>query len=757
MFCRVSVSCLAFILTNCGANAAENPATRTELPTIEVIGTTPLPGIGTPLEQVPGNVQGATGADISRRQALDLTEFLNRSFDSVHINDAQNNPFQPDLSFRGFNASPLLGTPQGLSVFIDGVRVNEAFGDVVNWDLIPRAAISSINLIPGSNPVFGLNTLGGALSIQTKSGFQHPGFVASLTGGMYGRRAAEFEYGGHGQRADYFITANRFRENGWREHSDSSVGQVFAKTGFQDDKTDLDLSLSLADTQMNGTQSLPLSMLGNPRQAYTWPDRTNNQLAFLNLRASRFVRDDVLISGGAHYRKLETTGYFSNVNDEFDPLLPAGPGNATAQNVRNNTAQRTLGLGLQLTFTRKVAGRDNQLSVGASTDTSRVGFTSEAQEAAFNPDRGTAGIGGFLLDTAVGTRNRNTGIYVTDTLSLAHALHLTLSGRYNQTRVVIADQSGVTPALNGSHHFQRFNPSAGLTFNPVPGFTAYTSYNEGMRTPTPVELTCADPAAPCKLPNAFLADPPLKPVIAKTWETGARGAMGNAFKWRASIYRTQLQDDIQFVNSSVTVDSGYFQNTGRTRRQGLELGGEYRTGAFTFSGGYSFIDATYRTPFTLASPNNSSAVDTDSDGNPDTIQVNTGNRIPGIARQLFKLRAEYEWRKESFAGVSLISAAGQHARGDENNNDAQGKVPGYTVVNFDASVTLDRRWRLTAKISNLTNRRYQTFGVLGTNFFRGPNGTFDANNTVPEQFRSSGAPRSAWIGIEYRIEPEKSR
>ncbi len=178
--------------------AAENPATRTELPTVEVIGTTPLPGIGVPIKQEPGNVQGATGADIGKRQALDLTDFLNRSFDSVHINEAQNNPFQPDLSFRGFTAPPLLGTPQGLSVFIDGVRVNEAFGDAGNWDLIPRSAISSINLIPGSNPVFGLNTLGGALSIQTKSGFQYPGFGARLTGGRYGRRAAEFEYGGHG-------------------------------------------------------------------------------------------------------------------------------------------------------------------------------------------------------------------------------------------------------------------------------------------------------------------------------------------------------------------------------------------------------------------------------------------------------------------------------------------------------------------------------------------------------------------------------
>lgn len=82
----------------------------------------------------------------------------------------QGNPFQPDLNFRGFTASPLLGTPQGLSVYMDGVRLNQPFGDVVSWDLIPRSVIGSIALMPGSNALFGLNTLGGALAIQTKDG-----------------------------------------------------------------------------------------------------------------------------------------------------------------------------------------------------------------------------------------------------------------------------------------------------------------------------------------------------------------------------------------------------------------------------------------------------------------------------------------------------------------------------------------------------------------------------------------------------------
>jgi iron complex outermembrane receptor protein len=113
---------------------------------------------------VPANVQRAVAEQLQRSQSLDLTDFLNRQFGSVSINHAQNNPLQPDFNFRGFTASPLLGLPQGLSVFENGVRINDTFGDTVNWDLIPVSAIDNVQMLAGAQPVFGLNTLGGALS-----------------------------------------------------------------------------------------------------------------------------------------------------------------------------------------------------------------------------------------------------------------------------------------------------------------------------------------------------------------------------------------------------------------------------------------------------------------------------------------------------------------------------------------------------------------------------------------------------------------
>ncbi len=738
------------------SSAAENPAARIELPAVNVISTTPLPGLGVPLAHVPANVQAATSEQIELRQALDLSEFLERAFDSVSINNSQGNPFQPDVNFRGFTASPLLGTPQGVSVFVDGVRVNEAFGDVVNWDLIPRNAISSISLVPGSNPIFGLNTLGGALSINTKSGFSYPGFAARATSGSFGRLATELEYGGHGERVDYFVAATRMSERGWREHSGSEVQQIFAKVGFQEAKTDVDVSFSLADNTLSGTQALPRSMLGNPKQAYTWPDRTRNQVSFVNAKASHFLNDSLLWSGNLYYRELKTQGFFSNVNDDFDSAGPAGPGNSTAFNNTNTINQHTYGGTLQLSLVGKVAGRDNELNVGVSADLGSTGFVNQQQEALFTADRGTAGFGAFSVSTDVQTRNRYLGLYVADTLKLTDSVRMTLSGRYNQAHIDIRDRSGFTPALNGTHDFSRFNPAAGFTYNPTPRLTAYTSYNRGMRTPTPAELTCSDPGAPCKLPSVFLADPPLKPVLASTWELGVRGTVMEGVKARLAVYRTDLQDDIQFINTSRLANAGFFQNMGKTRRQGLELGGEYRTGGIMLMASYAYIDATYQSGFTLHSVNNSAAFDSDGDGTPDTIRVTRGNRIPGIPRQLIKLRGEYRPDGRWTLGADMIAASSQFARGDENNADAAGPVPGYALVHLDMRYTLQRGWQLLAKVHNVFDRRHETFGVLGSNFFRGPGNTFDAAAAGPEQFRSSGAPRGAWVGIAYRYDEKKS-
>src|SRR5579862_195641 len=196
----------------------------TQASRIDVVAATPLPGTDLPIDQIPAPVQTASARDLEQSGALDLSDLLNQRLSGVHINQNQENPYQPDVNYRGYTASPLLGTPEGISVYMDGVRQNQPFGDIVAWDLIPKIAISEVALMPGSNPLFGLNTLGGAISIDTKNGLNQPGTTVQVSGGSFGRRAGEFEYGGSNSKGlNWYIAGNLFREDGWRPFSPSEV------------------------------------------------------------------------------------------------------------------------------------------------------------------------------------------------------------------------------------------------------------------------------------------------------------------------------------------------------------------------------------------------------------------------------------------------------------------------------------------------------------------------------------------------------
>ncbi len=735
---------------------ADNPAAELEAPTIEVVGTTPLPGLGTPINQVPANVQAHTGEEMAVQGGLSVGDFLDANLSGVNVNHGQNNPYQPDVNFRGLTASPLLGTPQGLSVFMDGVRINEPFGDTVNWDFVPQNAVSTINLIPGSNPVFGLNTLGGALSINTKSGFQYPGSVINALAGSWGRKSFEFEHGGHGEKNDVYIAGTFFDEDGWRDYSPSQVRQVFAKFGREEAETDFDLSIVLTDNALEGTQALPKSYLGNRKQAYTWPDRNENQLVFVNGRASHFVNETTLLAANLYVRKYTNKNFSSNVNDDYNGVTNTTCDGTDPEHscpgINDRSETQTLGYGgtVQASFLAPLGSRKNALSAGFSLDFGDTEFLQEDQNSIFTPDRSAVGVDAFDKQTDVEARNRYYGLFFTDTLSLNDLTHLTLSGRYNWAKVSIRDQSGFDPALNGEHTFKRFNPAVGLNFNPSTILNTYASYSEGMRAPTPVELTCADPNAPCRLPNNFLADPPLNEVVSKTIEGGLRGKIGEDLNWNFAVFNTDLNDDIQFISSGGgATNAGFFKNVGKTRRRGLEAGMNWNAGPFDLAANYSYVRATFESSFLVSNANNSTAQDLDNDTTADDIQVSPGNRIPGIPAQALKLRAGYSLTESIHLGATLNRFGSQYARGDENNQDANGQIPGYTLVHLDARYQASKQLQVFAKVNNLFDEDYETLGVLGENFF--VNGTFNAANVASEQFRSVGSERGFWVGVKYEF------
>ena len=739
---RTLLAPVAIAAIHAMCRAADNPAEDVELQRVEVIGTTPLPGLGTPLRDVPANVQVFGAKELKRQRQGNVSEFLEQNPTSVTVNAAQGNPYQTDISFRGFTASPLLGVPQGLSVFQDGVRINEPFGDVVNWDLLAQSAIASIQLIPGSNPVFGLNTLGGALSVYTKSGSENPGTAAELSGGSFGRKTVEFEHGGSSGDWDWFVTGNVSKEHGWAEHNPSRVEQLFGKLGYQTETTDLDLSLTTANNRLEGTQTLPVSFLDDRRQAYTFPDLNKNRMTMLALKGSQFLDKDVLLGGNAYVRRYLNINVSSDVNDDFGSVDPGTGETDTVQalNDRSVISQTSYGAGLQLTLGKPVAGMPNRWVVGANGDFGRVRFSQQSQPADFDAGRGAVATGGYTPETDAKTRNSTLAVFMMDTLTLTPEWSVTASGRFNDATVHIRDQSGEAPGLDGDHSFRRFSPAVGATWNPSAAFTGYASYNEGMRAPTAIELTCADPLAPCKLPNSFLADPPLNKVLARTVELGTRGKQAG-WSWSAAVYRTLSEDDIQFISAGNAINAGYFRNVGSTRRQGVELMLGGPVGPIEFVARYSFIAATYVDGFTEHSPNNSSA-----DANGD-IAVASGSRIPAIPRQTLRLRVDGDVAPGWQIGANLLLNGATFARGDENNQDIGGRVGGYAVLNLDTTYKVSPHVELFARANNVFDRKYANFGILGDNVFANAAHTFDPANARSETFLGQGAPFGVWAGV----------
>src|SRR5580658_7493252 len=426
-----------------------NPATAQELPQVVVIANTPLSGLGVPLNEVPANVQTATSADMQRQQSLNIADYLNDNFSGISASESADNPFQLDINYHGFTASPLLGTPEGLSIYVDGVRVNESFGDTVNWDLIPQSAISTVTLMSGSNPVFGLNTLGGALSIRTKSGHDDPGTEIEAYGGSFGRRSFEGETGGAFGNFDYFFTGSFFDESGWRQNSPSRVIQGFGKVGWQTDKTDLDLSYTYADTSLWGNCATPESMLNYLYESSYTPDYTANLMNFVNLTGTQFLVDKVLLSGNVFYRHLITDSINGNVNDSYldssdyvGPPIDCGapPANETAlayctpgQNATGRLEQSSKGVGLQLTDSHDLFGASNQAVLGADYTNSQDAFAQSFQYGGLTATRALIyTVSPYNDETVISLNGSNKiyGVYLTDTFSPSKLLHFTSSSHY---------------------------------------------------------------------------------------------------------------------------------------------------------------------------------------------------------------------------------------------------------------------------------------------------------------------------------------
>jgi iron complex outermembrane recepter protein len=763
------------------------------LPTIEVVGVSPVAGSEIDINKVPADVLTVGSAAFSHTKTPDLFQAMIQGIPFVSPSDQTGNPFQINLDYRGFTASPVAGTPQGIAVYQNGVRINEAYGDVVNWDLIPEMAINRMTLMP-NNPVFGLNAIGGALSIEMKNGFNYHGEEVEVRGGSFGRIGGGAQAGIQNGNYSAYVTADSVHDDGWRDFSSSSqVNRMYVDLGARGDQTEFHLNFTGADNRLGGTVATPLQMLDQRWSAvYTWPQTTHLQVAFLQASASWKPTDTFSMQGIGYYRGF-WQGHIDGNGTDSQPCDPGGPfpgqlcigdgvtpiniNQPTPNNIspgaflgeidRNWTSTNSYGGSLQATSTGEVFDRTNHLVVGLSVDHGRSQFTGTSELGTIDQNLFITGVGVFIDQPAADlspvsllAQNTYTGIYATDTFDITPLLSITAGGRFNIADLSLQDETGQSPLLTSSEQYQRLNPVVGLTYKITPNVTAYAGYSEANRAPTPLELGCSDPAHPCMIDNFLISDPPLQQVVSHTYEGGLRGELGTSsaaqvatkeqdagatqkpwvLTWSLGVFHTNTTNDIINVASAVVPMFGYFQNAAKTLREGVEAKAAYSWDRWTVSANYTFIDATYQTNLILQSPNNPASAD-------GLIFVIPGDHIPGIPNQRFKLSAEYQITDAWKLGGDLLVFGSQYLIHDDSNQNS--KVPPYWVVNLHSSYQVTKNVEVFGLIQNLFDLHYFSAGTFFNTVGFNSN-TFGASNFFvlndPRTFLP-GMPFAAYAGV----------
>ena len=726
------------------------------LPTV-VVSSTPLSRTGLLLDQVPVKVQRATAEEMRQSRSLDISSYLNKHMASVHINEAGGNPLQPDVSYRGFQASPLLGLPQGLSVYQDGVRLNELFGDVVNWDLIPFSAFAEMELISGANPLFGLNTLGGALFIKTKSGFSHPGHAVSAAGGRFGRFIANASSGQAFKNMAYYAAAEHFREEGWRDYSQSRASRFFGKGSYRKGPNQLSASFSFGSSRLRGNGATPYELLALDRSAvFTHPDMTIQTARLFNLKYSRELDSGMQLAANVYVRNKQINtfngddspfeeneeGYLAledeeaPLKDQMGRLVPATGAVSSAVNNITNTREWSYGSTFQLSLDRHWLGRKNLFIAGLSFDGGEAHFDSALELARLTDSRGTEGSGLYTLNgfTELITTSQKASIFLMDAIQAVDKWFVTFSSRLDYSRLRLHDQLGT--ALNGDHSFLRLNPALGLVYERT-RINYYANASIASRTPSPVELSCADPDAPCRLPNAFLADPPLDVVVAGNLETGLRAKPLQKLNWQAGLFHTRLYNDIYFISAGPGRSSGYFDNLGTTSRSGLELSLAWQGDKFRWQLHYTYLRAVFEQDFWVSSVHHPQAVQGE-------ILVRRGSHVPLIPNHLFKSSVSWPVIYRLSLGANFSYTGRQYLRSDEAN--LLQALPDYALLGVQGTYTIVAGLTAYLNASNIFNASYATFGVLGE-----PDEVAGFESFSDPRFFTPGQPAYWEIGLEWQI------
>lgn len=674
----------------------------------------------------------SVGADeITIGARADLTAALARNVAGLSIAEATGNPWQAAITWRGYGVSALQGTEQGMAVYLDGVRFNQPFGDTLALDLLPEAAIATAQLRAAS-PIYGRNALGGAILLQTAKGSDRLGLESAVSADSFGSYGAAASYG----TRNAFIAVDGQHDDGWRDDSPSRLLRGFAAFDFAGENWQLETKLLGADTRLTGNGVAPVELLdADYRAVFTKPDLADSRYGRITVIPTLELSTTTRLQGTLHYQALRRDSANGDAAEfgacDDDPsilcvgeedegfeeiLLDGATGKAIPVDddiddyaVFNRGRERTKGggVGLQLLDERETRKGDRRLALGVVYDEYRTNFSAVSELGELLEDRSVGPLGEQLLSeeesitaVQVTSRLRDFAAFASAEIPLTPVLSAEMGLRWSYNRVRLIDRIGT--ALNGTHVFRDLLPSIEFDFEPAPNFRLSAGFAETSRNPTPAELSCADPDAPCALANFFVADPPLDPVKAENWYADAQYQLGTV-TLGAGIWRSDSRNDIRHIPSEIR-GRAYFANLGRSRRQGVDLSAEWRSGPWEIGADYTYTDATFRSDFEISSPANPAAEDDEGE-----VSVERGDRLPNLPRHSGNIRLAYDtdqWRITGFARLR----SSQILVGDEGNDNDP--LSGYAIFDAAGYVKLLPQLTLVAEVRNLFDRKYATFGTF---------------------------------------------
>jgi iron complex outermembrane receptor protein len=709
-------------------------------------------GVAAPVT-VPSAVTTVSDSDIQREGTMQVQQALQQQVPGVIISDAAGNPMRAEVSYRGFDASPVSGRSQGVAVYQNGVRINESFGDTVQWDVIPSNAIASMSVV-ANNPSFGLNALGGAISILMNDAFSYEGAEVDIMAGSFGRRQIGVQAGAQSGNAGIYVAAEGIKDDGFRDFSESEVKRFYGDIGLKGSMAELHFSLTAAKNEFGASAAAPVELLDRDwSNTFTTPQTTNLEVFMPTLSGTVKATNTLTLSALGYYRNYKNSVVDGNVteaddcdDDNFAGGLPGGDDNedylclddGEGSPLRNNadnslintddegldepfgtldrlrTKSESWGVAFEGQEKTPLFGRPNLFIAGASYDHGKSNYTTSSELGEIGSKYVVEGSGILITDNdgdpatddenEVGPRNldsENTywGLYFSNALDVTDQLTLSFGGRYNNATIKLTDNTDLFPGLNATNTYERFNPMVGANYKITRSLSVYGGYSESNRAPTPAELGCAEPDAPCLVEGFLTDDPPLDQVVGHTSEIGLRGQgiyYGGRYTWGAGLFRTLATDDILPIT-----DAGgrvYFVNAGDTLRQGVELSATYETKKWNVYGSYAFVDAT---------------LDKCSDPSGECAFLESGDALPGIPRHRFKAGFEYWLTTKWKFGADLIAASKSPFYPNEvsDDEDLDAKLAGYTRVDLHTSYDLTSNIQVYGLVKNLFNQKYALYGT----------------------------------------------